>query len=478
MHSKGPSNAVMSRLLDPRGQSVFFIAAIVTSALACWLVWLHFTIGPPAQRITIRYAAGTSLSARLAFERQMTLIDPAEGEQGTWTYRLKDRSRGNISRLLAADIVEETNHIDSDARRIRLDQPHLAPPLRTLVETDWIPVISMFLGLAGTVLLWRVRRVLIDALRAGAIAVAAHAPLVTLVLVAVAAALVLALGASGKPSDSEFVFVYEAPSILAGDHPARDFYEWGAPLSAYLSAGMQLITGYRVIGEMLLQWSLIVAGVVSAFALGLRLSGSSVATLLVSPLVFGLLARTPTYHDSKLLCFPIAIWLCWRYLDQPTMRRSVWPGAWTGISFLFRHDYIFPVGFCSALALGLAPFAHATLSRRDVVRHLGVCGIAAVIVVIPWVVVVQSGEGLVAYAQARTAKFENAGNPYAALLRMNPFRELRPESLPAPAAAAVAFTWANDVTDSERRALEDEYGLRSLSERDADGRLRYQVANL
>jgi hypothetical protein len=462
-----------------RGDFVFLVAALVICGAALWLAWVHFTIGPPAQRITIQYVSGTSASTRLAFERQMTLSEPEEGEAGTWTYHLKDRSRNNISRLLRSPIVEQTNHIDPVALRIRLDQPQLSPTIRAFMETDRVPATSTFVGLVGVLLMWRIRRLFIEPLRVSGTTLKAHAGAVTTAVTAVVTAAFLVLTATGKPRDSEFVFAYEAPSIIAGDHPARDFYEWGAPLSAYLSAGMQMITGYRVIGEMLVQWSLIVVGVVMAFRLELRFSRSYWPTLLVLPVVILLLARTPTYHYSKLVCFPIAIWFGWRYLERPTAAQAGLLGCWTTVSFLFRHDYVIPVGLCSALAIGLAPLVHPT--RRAYSKVAGaylVCGLTAIVVVMPWALVVHSGEGLVPYAQARTAKFESPGNPYAAILRMNPFQELRPATLPPATSAVVAFTWADDVTESRQPALENEYGLRFLSGRDEEGRLRYKVANV
>jgi hypothetical protein len=334
-------------------------------------------------------------------------------------------------------------------------------------------------AVVGGVLTRRVRGLFTSTQRVSAGTPSRAATWATFTLIAVGTAVFLILTTSGTPADSEFVFVYEAPSILAGDHPSRDFYEWGAPLSAYLSAAMQLITGYRVIGEMLLQWSLIVVGVTIAFRLGLRFSRSHVAMLVVFPIVILLLARTPTYHYSKLLCFPVAIWFGWRYLERPTTAHASLLGCWTGVSFLFRHDYVIPVGFCSALAIGLASVVHAMRrSSATIARDSLACGIAAIVVVTPWALAVYRGEGLLAYTQARTATFESAGNPYSALLRMNPFRELRPVPLPPPVPAVVVLTWASGVTESRQRELERQYGLLMLDGHDAEGRTRYRIGDV
>jgi hypothetical protein len=304
-------------------------------------------------------------------------------------------------------------------------------------------------------------------------------PVVIGAFVAALAALVLILCASGKPDDSAFVYLYETPSILAGDHPYRGFFEWGAPLSAYLSAAAQLITGGRLIGEMLLQWGFIVAGVVVAFRLSMRSSRSFVAGLLMLPLVLILLARTPTYHYSKLFCFPVAILLGWRYLEQPTLTRIAALGAWTSIAFLFRHDYAIWVGFVSTLALVLAWVAHPPSGmHRKLLRDGALYVAVAIAVISPWVVIVEQGEGVADYAQARLTEYESAGNPYAQLLHINPLRELRVTPLPPPTPGVVVLVWASDVDEAQKRALEQMYGLTYLGDRDQNGRLRYRVANL
>src|SRR5262245_19575337 len=94
---------------------------------------------------------------------------------------------------------------------------------------------------------------------------------------------VLVLTARSQIFDSNLFSLSEATSILAGDRPYRDFFESGMPLTAYMSAGAQLLFGHRLIGEFLLQWILIVAGVAIAFHLGLRVSRSGAALIAVMP---------------------------------------------------------------------------------------------------------------------------------------------------------------------------------------------------
>src|SRR5262245_30136423 len=99
-----------------------------------------------------------------------------------------------------------------------------------------------------------------------------------LLMVAGLTAFVLALTVSNQIYDTNYSALWEAAALFAGDHPYRDFYEWGAPLTGVLSALGQLASGYRLIGEFALQWLCITAGAVLAFHLGLRLSRSPAAS--------------------------------------------------------------------------------------------------------------------------------------------------------------------------------------------------------
>ena len=163
-------------------------------------------------------------------------------------------------------------------------------------------------------------------------AVKAHP--ILLALVALSTAFVLIVDANRQIYDSNLVFLFEATAMLAGDHPYRDFFEWGVPLSAYLSAGMQRLVGYRLIGEFLLQWLFVVAGSVISFHLAVRVSRSVAAALAMTGLALIVLADTATYHYPKLFLFPLTIWLAWRYLDQPSVRRSAVLGVTTAVAFV------------------------------------------------------------------------------------------------------------------------------------------------
>lgn len=244
-----------------------------------------------------------------------------------------------------------------------------------------------------------------------------------LLLVAALTAVVLVVAAQSQIYDTNFYLLGEATSLLAGDHPYRDFFEWGAPLAAYLSAGMQVVVGYRLIGEFLTQWTFIVAGVVISFHLGLRLSRSIAASLVMFAITLVILAYTPTYHYSKLFFFPATVWLAWRYLDRPGPFRSAVFGATTAVAFLFRHDYGVYIGFAAVAAFALARVAVPETRRvKSILADGGAYAAAVAIVLAPWLVVVQMNEGLVDYVGLRIVQYERPSDRfvYEALLRLDP----------------------------------------------------------
>src|SRR5262245_61518380 len=126
-----------------------------------------------------------------------------------------------------------------------------------------------------------------------------------LVLVAVATSAILLLAAGTQIYDTNFYTLWAVPGLLAGDRPFPDFFEWGTPLTAYLSAGAQVLVGYRLIGEFALQWLCIVAGTVIAFHLGQWQRTSQAAMTATLALTLSILANTATYHYTKLVTFPL-----------------------------------------------------------------------------------------------------------------------------------------------------------------------------
>jgi hypothetical protein len=243
-------------------------------------------------------------------------------------------------------------------------------------------------------------------------------------------ACVLVLTAAAQIYDTNFNTLAETPGLLAGDHPYRDFFDWGVPLQAALSAGMQWLVGYRLIGEFALQWTFIVAGLVMAMRIALRLSNSLVASsicILPAILIF---PGVPTVHYTKMFLYPAAILIIWRYIEGPSVQRAAAMGAFAAVAFFFRHDHGVYVGVGVLLGIVLAWLADAGDRRpRAIVRELTACALAAGILLAPWAIVVARSEGLIEYVQARAfinSKWSVRQSVFLQVLHMNPRRVLTP----------------------------------------------------
>ena len=121
---------------------------------AASLAWLHFTQGPPAQRVNIRWAPSVTAEERARIERDAGLVDPRPFEGRTWQYFLRRRSRAAIQRLISDPRVEDTFHIDRAALRVQVDRANLSPRLRTWLESDRVGQISLALAVAAALATW------------------------------------------------------------------------------------------------------------------------------------------------------------------------------------------------------------------------------------------------------------------------------------------------------------------------------------
>lgn len=251
-----------------------------------------------------------------------------------------------------------------------------------------------------------------------------------LALVAGLTSIVLVMTAHTQIYDTNFMTLWEATALLNGDHPYRDFFEWGLPGQMVVSAAAQLLVGHRLIGEFLVQWLFIVAGVVLSFHVGLRLTRSVWASLVTTLLALLLLAVTPTYTYPKIFFYPLAVWLLWRYIETPSAGRSAVLGLTTAVAFLFRHDHGVYIGVATALAFVLTRlFAPSFRSMRALARDAGAYSATAAAILAPWLIVVHMSEGLSEYVQLRAElfdKFSADGFVYALLLTVNPMQALRP----------------------------------------------------
>ena len=273
---------------------------------------------------------------------------------------------------------------------------------------------------------------------------AAGAPRAALVAVAFAATTVLALSVPSQLFDTNFYSLWEATALLAGDHPYRDFFEWGIPLQAVLSAVAQRVLGYRMFTEfVVVHWSFIVAGAIISFDLAYRVSRSLIAAAAMAAIGIAVLPNTATFHYPKMFFYPAAIWLAWRYIDRPGRRDAAALGLITAVGFLFRHDHGVYIGVASVLAWLLAQWI-ARRQWKDILADAGTYTAVVVLVLMPWLVTVQRSEGLPDYVRARGELYSmwSAGSEYGKLLRRNPLRlvdDWTPAVAPTPGVVSFAL---------------------------------------
>ena len=256
--------------------------------------------------------------------------------------------------------------------------------------------------------------------------------------------------------DNNFYSLAETPGLLAGDHPYRDFFEWGVPLQAALSASMQYLVGYRLIGEFVLQWTWMIAGLVMAFQIALRLSRSLVASFIcMLPAILNF-AGTRTVHNSKLFIYPAAILIIWRYMEQPTARRAAAMGAFAAMAFFFRHDHGVYVGAGVLAGMALARLVHPGARQlRTIVRDVAACALATGALIAPWATVVARSEGLIDYVEARAFiqdTWRVGRRVFSSVLDMNPRLVFTPADPGAPGlngwvpSRIVAEDWLHQIS--------------------------------
>ena len=203
---------------------------------------------------------------------------------------------------------------------------------------------------------------------------------------------------SGLEGDDHWP-LWTAATFLKGDLPFRDFVDLGDPLYWGMSALAQAIAGYRVIGEVVLGTALVAFAFAIAFHLAWRASGSLPVALGLTAL--GLLAVAPRelYSYPKLFVYPLALWCCWRYIDRPTLVRSAVLAFGVAVAFGYRHDHGAYAGVGAAAAV-LA--AHWPEGPRRIVLGLLRFGMALLLLLSPYLALIQANEGIVQYFRDRT----------------------------------------------------------------------------
>jgi hypothetical protein len=183
--------------------------------------------------------------------------------------------------------------------------------------------------------------------------------------------------------------LWTAHSLWAGDVLNRDVFDPGTPLQTLLSYIGQLATGHRPLSEGLMAGTFRVTGIVLTYFLARNATGSRWSATAIAAIVAVLLLPSGMYATDRLVLYPGAILLAWRYLASPATRSTVPLGIVTAIAFLLRHDH--------GLFIGLPLLLAILWTRRSPLPFL----LTAFLVTFPWLIWVQSTEGLVTYFTTR-----------------------------------------------------------------------------
>jgi len=198
----------------------------------------------------------------------------------------------------------------------------------------------------------------------------------------------------GAIENDHYVYLARAHQMLRGDWPVRDFVDPGFTLGYLLSAAAAAVAGPTLLTEAVLSGGLFAAALGVTYARARRASGSIGVALLAAVVV--LLLPPRLYNSSKMLVPLVAIAFAWAYCDRPLRVRVAALGAWTGIGFLFRHDYAV---YIAAVTIVMLLVQHWNKPRVLMDRAI-VYGLTAALVVAPWLVYVQMEQGVREYLVA------------------------------------------------------------------------------
>jgi hypothetical protein len=359
----------------------FTSAALV--ACAVWpvimgLLWV--TTARTVPLIKVRWVPGVADEQRTATERELSLVWRDSTEPRTVTYLLMDADREHLRRIVQHPLVEDTAFIDRAAYALTN-----APSERTwagdrfMASWPWALLYASVFGLF----------VSLSALLYGARAQSRYAALQPVLLSGLwLAAFVFTVSSFVFYNDS-FDRISRARQIARyGEWPFRDFLDPGYFMTEFVAAGLQLLMGDSLLGDLLLSAACIATGTVLVATLSRHVSQSILTALAVA--VLALLALPRGYDFDKVLFYPLAVALCWCYVDVPTTKRVWGIAAGAVIAALFRYDSgVYTVGAAIAAVVAVHAGDWNLLWRR-----LGMLAAAVACLSLPVLVALQLMAGV------------------------------------------------------------------------------------
>ena len=203
--------------------------------------------------------------------------------------------------------------------------------------------------------------------------------------------------------NDHFVMLARAQQVLFGDWPIRNFEDPGQPLFYLLTSALAGVFGHVLATNVVLCITLQAIAASCTYVLARRASNSTAIGVAAALLV--IISAPRLYNTTKVIVPVVAILLQWRYTDAPRRGRLLALAGWTAIAFLLRHDYVI---YIVASTFVLLAVLHRS-RPRDAIREAAIYGIAALLLVSPWLLYVQWNEGLIEYASAAIRFVQSEG---------------------------------------------------------------------
>lgn len=250
----------------------------------------------------------------------------------------------------------------------------------------------------------------------------------------------------------------KAAAFLKGDAWLDGFVDMGDPLFWFMSAMAQKIVGYRVIGEIFLAVTFTTVALTLSYDMAWEASRSRLIAFVLLMVVMVLMIETKIYSYPKIFVYPLGGWLTWRYIEKPTFLRMFGLAVAVAVAFGFRHDHGLYVGLGASIAILIAHW-HDGYRRMaySVGRFVGV----GIIIFLPFFVLVQINEGIVAYFTERidfARQLDQEGRQSVPFV----IDESRPSfwvGIMPQSPAGIAIEWTPEVSPRLRTHLETQHGL-------------------
>lgn len=336
---------------------------VVFCAIAAASSWGRIQAG--RAWVNVRWSAGVAAEEQTRLERSFFLGEgkPHADDERTWRYVIEDASSANLRAIVEHPAVEDTQNILRD----RFELEHLPEPLFTHVSRALPGSAALALLFAA---LWHGRPA------SGRIArnqsggrglwppEAWHRLAAAYLIVLLGA---LSIGVSYHYLTNDHAgYLAMARQVMFGEWPIRDFLDHGTFLHILISAFLQWAFGHRMLAEMVFCNIAIAAG----YWVTLHLTSSAARNYTVGFLLtLSCILTVPRpYAYPKILIYPVAIYVLWRYVRERSNRNLALLGLLAALAFQIRIDHGVAV---LAAAGALIAFVQMFTSVRASVRHVG-----------------------------------------------------------------------------------------------------------